>query len=87
MSMRAEYAAVRRRHAGGRLLKTVFLSPVRALWWFATRVEGATGIVFTLVLGAFLIVGGLFLNTTVIGFVLGVPMLIVGVFLTLRALY
>lgn len=89
MSMPAEYptATRRKRSVSGWLLKTVLLGPFRFLWWMASRVERATGILFTLIVGALLIGAGLVLNSTMIGFVLGVPMLVVGVFLVLRALY
>jgi hypothetical protein len=72
---------------GGRLLRFVLLAPLRLGWWMASKVERSTGILFTLLIGAGLLVGGFFLCSTFIGMVLGIPMIVAGGFLALRALY
>jgi hypothetical protein len=53
----------------------------------ASRVERSTGILFTLIVGAVLLAGGIFLSSTLLGLILGVPMIFAGGFLVLRALY
>jgi len=72
---------------GGRMLRYVLLAPIRLGWWMASKVEKSTGIVFTLFVGAALLIGGFFLCSTFIGAILGIPMILAGGFLALRALY
>ena len=71
----------------GRLLRYVVFAPFRMGWWLASRVEKSTGIIVTLILGAALLAGGFFLSSTLLGLILGVPMIVAGAFLGLRALY
>lgn len=61
--------------------------PCRLLWWAATRTEKRMGIPLTLASGAALLFAGLFLTSTIIGAIVGIPMTVLGAFLTLRALY
>lgn len=72
---------------GGRVLRYVLFAPFRMGWWMASRVEKSTGIIFTLILGSGLLVGGFILSSTLLGLILGVPMMVAGAFLVLRALY
>jgi len=76
-----------RRPWSGRALRYVALSPFRTGWWMASKVERTTGIVFTLIVGVVLLAGGFWLSSTLIGVLLGVPMMVAGAFLALRALY
>lgn len=76
-----------RKRRGGRLLRYVLFAPFRMGWWMASRVEKSTGIVFTLIVGAALLAAGFFLSSTLLGLFLGVPMIVMGAFLVLRALY
>ena len=69
------------------MLRYVLLSPFRLGWWMASKIEKSTGIIFTLFVGAALVVGGFFLCSTFIGAILGIPMILAGGFLALRALY
>lgn len=71
----------------GRAVRYLVLAPFRWGWWMASKVERSTGIVFTLVVGVILLAAGFWLSSTVIGMLLGVPMIVAGTFLTLRALY
>lgn len=71
----------------GRALRYVVFAPFRTGWWMASKVEQSTGIVFTLVVGAILLVCGFWLSSTLIGMLIGVPMMVAGAFLALRALY
>lgn len=71
----------------GRALRYVAFAPFRTGWWMASKVERSTGIVFTLVVGVVLLAGGFWLSSTLIGMLLGVPMMVAGMFLALRALY
>jgi hypothetical protein len=71
----------------GRLLRYLLFTPFRIGWWMASRVEKSTGIIFTLIMGAALLAGGIFLSSTLLGLILGVPMIVAGGFLVLRALY
>ncbi len=83
----APVAPAPKRPWSGRALHYVAFAPFRTGWWMASRVERSTGIVFTLVVGALLLVCGFWLSSTLIGMLLGVPMMVAGVFLALRALY
>lgn len=71
----------------GRAVRYVAFAPFRTGWWMASRVERSTGIVFTLIVGVVLLAAGFWLSSTLIGMLLGVPMMVAGVFLALRALY
>ena len=83
----AQIEAGKTKNRGGRLLRYLLLAPFRLGWWMASKVEGSTGILFTLLVGAGLLAGGIFLSSTLIGALLGIPMIIAGGFLALRALY
>ena len=85
--MMAETMETPRTKRGGRLLRYLTLTPFRMGWWMASRVERATGILFTLIVGAVLLAGGIFLSSTLLGLILGIPMIVAGGFLVLRALY
>lgn len=76
-----------RRSLGGWLIRKIFLSPFKWMWWFASRVEKRIGILFTLLSGALLSVVGWWLISSFIGFPIGLPMVLFGVMLVLRALY
>jgi hypothetical protein len=76
-----------KRRPGGRLLKALFLWPVKVSWKIATLVERSTGILLALILAAALLLIGTYLVSTGIGFILGLPMAAVGAILLLRALY
>jgi hypothetical protein len=76
-----------RKKRGGRLLRYVIFAPIRIGWWMASRVERSTGIVFTLILGTVLLAGGIFLSSTLLGAIPGIPMIVAGGFLVLRSLY
>lgn len=71
----------------GRMMRYVLLAPFRLGWWMASKMEQSTGILFTLLTGAALLVAGFFLCSTFIGAILGIPMIVAGGFLALRALY
>ena len=77
----------KRRSYGGRLLRYTLLAPFRLAWWMASKIEKSTGILFTLLIGAALLVVGFFLCSTFFGMILGIPMIAAGGFLALRALY
>lgn len=76
-----------RRSILGWLMRKVFLSPFKWTWRFATRVEKRVGIFITLLSGVVLFLIGSWLISTVLGFLIGLPMVIVGAALVLRALY
>ncbi len=83
----ARPSAIEPKRRGGRVLRYVLLTPIRLGWWMASKIERSTGILFTLLIGAALLVGGFFLCSTFIGMILGIPMIVAGGFLALRALY
>ena len=71
----------------GKLFRFFFLWPISLLWKFATVVCGATGILLCLLLGSALLVAGYFLTMTFFGAVLGIPMMVFGVFFVARPIY
>jgi hypothetical protein len=83
----APVAVKPKRTWGGRALRFVVFAPLRSGWWMASRMERSTGIVFTLIVGVVLLVAGFWLSSTFIGMLLGVPMMVAGGFMALRALY
>ncbi len=76
-----------RKKRSGRLLRYIVFAPFRMGWWMASRVERSTGILFTLIFGAVLLAAGIFLSSTLLGLIPGIPMIVAGGFLVLRALY
>ena len=76
-----------RKKRSGRLLRYVVFAPFRMGWWMASRIEKSTGILFTLILGVVLLAGGIVLSSTLLGMIPGIPMIVAGGFLVLRALY
>ena len=72
---------------GARMLRYFLFAPFRFGWWMSSRVERSAGILFTLLIGAALLGVGFFLCSTFIGMIVGIPMMIAGGFLALRALY
>lgn len=87
MSIAKPMTRIESNKRSGRWLRWLLLTPFRIGWWFATRVEKATGIAFTLVAGAILVVAGFWLSSTILGLILGIPMIVAGGFLLARALY
>ncbi len=81
-----ETAHVKQRPGGG-LLKALFLWPVKVSWKIATLVERSTGILLALILAVVLLLIGMYLTSTIIGAVVGLPMMAAGAVLLLRALY
>jgi hypothetical protein len=76
-----------KRRPGGGLLKALFLWPVKVIWKIATLVERSTGILLALILAVALLLIGMYLTSTIIGAVVGLPMMAAGAALLLRALY
>ena len=70
-----------------RMFRFLLVSPFRFTWWLVTGVCNAIGILLSLFFGIALVTLGYFLASTIIGAIIGVPMLILGIFLLLRALY
>lgn len=61
--------------------------PLVWLWNLVTFIFGLTGRLLAVVFGFVLLVGGILLTLTVVGAILGIPMLIVGFALVLRGLF
>lgn len=64
-----------------------YLWPFVALWRFLTWILGLTGRVVAVVLGLALMIVGVIVSLTVVGAVVGVPLLIFGLLLILRGLF
>lgn len=65
----------------------VILWPLVAVWKLISFVVNATGILLGLLIGFIFMVAGVALSMTVIGSVIGVPLLFLGILITLRAIY
>lgn len=65
----------------------VIFWPVVAVWMIITKLVELTGILIALLVGFILMVAGVALSATVIGAVVGIPLLFIGVMITLRAIY
>jgi hypothetical protein len=65
----------------------LLLQPFVWLWQLVTWVLGLTGRLVAVILGFVLLVLGLLLTLTVIGAIVGIPMLIVGFALIARGLF
>lgn len=63
------------------------LTPLVWLWQLVTWVLGLTGRLIAVLLGFVLLVLGLLVTLTVVGAIVGIPMMIVGFALILRGLF
>jgi hypothetical protein len=66
---------------------SILLMPFVWIWQLVTFVLGLTGRLLAVVLGFVLLVVGLLVTLTVIGAIIGIPMLIVGFALIVRGLF
>jgi hypothetical protein len=64
-----------------------FAWPFVALWRLVTWILGLTGRVVAIALGLIFMVIGVIVTLTVIGAIVGVPLILFGVLLTLRGLF
>jgi len=67
--------------------QSFWLWPVIVLWKLVTRISNRIGIIGSLTLGIALMLLGYVLISTIIGIVLGLPLLVVGLFFFARGLY
>ena len=65
----------------------ILLWPIVLLWKLVTYICKLTGIILAMVIGVILMFVGWFLISTLIGAIIGVPIFILGLLLTIRALY
>ena len=66
---------------------SLILWPFEAIWWLVSTILSLTGRLVIIVLGVvFMLAGGL-ISATLIGAVLGIPILFFGVLLVLRGLF
>lgn len=77
----------RRASFPARMMRGILLWPIRMLWRIATSVCNAIGIVMTLVFALAMLGVGYLFCTTVVGVVVGLPLMLIGFILLLRALY
>jgi hypothetical protein len=61
--------------------------PFEALWWLVTTILALTGRLIAVVLGAVLMVMGVLISATLVGAIIGIPLLFFGVLLVLRGLF
>ncbi len=65
----------------------ILLAPFVWLWQLVTFILGLTGRLLAVILGFVLLVVGLLVTLTIIGAIVGIPMLIVGFALIVRGLF
>lgn len=65
----------------------ILFAPFVWLWQLVTFILGLTGRLLAVVLGFVFLVVGFFVTLTVIGAIIGIPMLIVGFALIVRGLF
>ena len=70
-----------------RAFRWLIIWPLSITWRLVTAFANFTGILLALVLGFVLVAVGLFLCSTIIGFIFGAPLVFIGGLLLLRALY
>jgi hypothetical protein len=64
-----------------------YLWPFWAIWRLVTFIVELTGRLVAVILGLLLMIAGALVSLTVIGLVLGVPLIIIGFLLVLRGLF
>lgn len=65
----------------------ILLWPIILAWRLVTYIVKLTGILLALVLGVILMFVGWILISSILGAVIGVPLFLLGLLLTVRALY
>lgn len=65
----------------------LILWPVVAIWKIITKLVELTGILIALLVGFVLMVAGAILSMTVVGAVIGLPLMFIGAMITIRAIY
>ena len=65
----------------------LLLWPVVILWRVVSMLVQLTGILLALAIGFVFMILGVALSMTVVGAVIGVPLLFLGIMITLRAIY
>ena len=66
---------------------SILSAPFSALWKLLTTLLGLTGRLLAGVIGLVLLLFGVLLTLTVIGAIIGIPMIIVGLLLLVRSLF
>jgi len=61
--------------------------PFETLWWMVTTILELTGRLIAVVLGAVLMLVGGLISATLVGAIIGIPLLFFGVLLVLRGLF
>lgn len=64
-----------------------FLLPFWLIWKFTTAIVEFTGRIVAIVLGFGLMAVGLLLSATIVGLIIGLPMILIGVLLVLRGIF
>lgn len=64
----------------------LLLLPFRLLWWIVRVVVEITGRLLAVLIGVVLVVAGVVLTLTVIGAIVGVPLIAIGVGLILKGI-
>jgi hypothetical protein len=64
-----------------------FLWPFVAIWNLLAWIIQLTGRLIAMIIGLLLIIGGVVLTLTVVGAIIGVPMILFGVLLIVRGLW
>ena len=65
----------------------VVVWPIRALWVLVTGILTVTGRLVAIVIGLVLIIVGMVFNATIIGAIVGVPLMLIGALLLVRGLF
>jgi len=63
------------------------LWPFGAIWRLVTSIVGLVGRIVAIALGALLIIVGLILSVTIVGAVVGIPLILFGALLVVRSFY
>jgi hypothetical protein len=63
------------------------LWPFWAIWRLLTFILGLTGRLVAVALGTVLMIAGLVVSLTIVGAVVGLPLILVGLLLTLRGIF
>ncbi len=61
--------------------------PFEALWWLVTTILALTGRLIVVLLGMILMLVGGLISATLVGAIIGIPLLFFGVLLVLRGLF
>jgi hypothetical protein len=65
---------------------SILTAPFRLIWWLVRTILNVTGRFVAVLLGIVLVVAGVALSLTIVGAIIGIPMILIGAGLILKGI-